>query len=346
MVSRSAPRRRWLSVVIGSLLVLLAGGVLAARAGAAVVDMRVMSFNIRTGNADDGNNSWNHPSGGVDRKDLVVQTIKNYDPDILGLQEDQDYQANYIRTNTQLNGQNIYGMFRQGANANGSGEMVAILYKTSRFARVREGTFWLSPNPNTAGSEFSGAEFPRIVNWLELRDKDNPGFNFVIMNTHWEHGGAEAKQEVRLKSAALMRNKMLEIAPDLPILFTGDFNADEGSDPYRRMTSRDDFVETPVDETRFLTDTYRNKHSDSATVGTALGFDGVGTSGRIDWILHTDGGFDTIEANIDRSSFNGRYPSDHFPINAIIRPVLAPEPAGAALFGAFGGALLLARRRR
>ena len=348
MMHWSAPGRRSPAVLICSLLVaLVAGGPLPAPAGAAVVDMRVMSFNIRTGSADDGINSWNHPTTGVDRKDLVVQTIKNYDPDILGLQEDLDYQANYIRTNTQVNGANTYGMFRRGANADGSGEMVAILYKTSRFARVREGTFWLSPNPDNEGSEFADAQFPRIVNWLELRDKSNPGFNFVIMNTHWEHGNNDTKEAVRLKSAALMREKMLEIAPNLPMILTGDFNADQGESPYQRLTSRDNFEETPVDEARFLIDTYRNRHpSVSDSDGTPHPFNGDANNRRLDWILHTDTDFDTIAANIDRSSFNGRYPSDHFPVNAILRPILAPEPASAAALGALGGGLLLARRRR
>ena len=317
----------------------------ASASAAAAADLRVMSFNIRTGLANDGINSWNHPQAGViDRKDLVVQTIENYDPDILGLQEDHDFQGNYIRDNT-----DGYSMFRRGVQADGDGEMVAILYKTDRFTRARQGTFWLSPNPGTAGSQYPNAEFARIVNWLELRDNQNDGLSFVIMNTHWEHGGSDLKDEVRLKSAALMRTKMTEIAPDLPIIFTGDFNADEGSDSYRRLTSRDDFVETPIDETRFLTDTYRNRHSDSESVGTAHGFDGTAGSGRIDWILHTDQEFNTVAADIDRTSFVDstgakRYPSDHFPINAIIRPV--PEPGSAAVMVAAGTAIALARRRR
>ena len=44
-------------------------------------ELRVMSFNIRLGVANDGENRWDL------RKDLVVETIRKYNPDLLGLQE-------------------------------------------------------------------------------------------------------------------------------------------------------------------------------------------------------------------------------------------------------------------
>jgi len=295
-------------------------------------DLRVMSFNIRTGSADDGDNSWVTPSTSVpDRRDIVVQSIDTFNPDILGLQEDLNYQGNFLTGEMPR-----YTKFGVGADGDGTGEFVSILYRTSRFTKNRQGTFWLSPTPNRAGTKFDGAQFARIVNWLELSDKNNPGFKFVVMNTHWEHGGADAKAGVRLESATLMRAKMTEIAPNLPIIFTGDFNADQGSDEYRRLTGRDN-----VNSER-LVDTYRNLHpGDSDTVGTAPGFDGVGGTGRIDWILNTQD-FSVLSANIDRTSYDGRYPSDHFPINATLIPV--PEPAGLALLGMIAGGMLLRRR--
>ncbi len=198
--------RRRLLVSFFAILI-AAGALVPSPAGAQVTNLKVMSFNIRVGSANDGNNSWNHPSGGVDRKDLVVTSVKNYDPDILGLQEDLDYQGNYVRNETE----DQYSMFRRGVNADGSGEQVAILYRTDRFTKHRQGSFWLSPTPATPGSEFGSAEFPRIVNWLELGDKLNSGYRFVVMNTHWEHGGTDAKDTVRLKSSALMREKMFFI---------------------------------------------------------------------------------------------------------------------------------------
>ena len=54
-------------------------------------DLRVMSFNIRLGVANDGANHWER------RKDLVVRTIKEFRPDILGLQEVWPIQETYLK---------------------------------------------------------------------------------------------------------------------------------------------------------------------------------------------------------------------------------------------------------
>jgi endonuclease/exonuclease/phosphatase family metal-dependent hydrolase len=198
---------------------------------------------------------------------------------------------------------------------------------------LRGGNFWLSETPGTPGSESWGTAFPRMVTWLELRDLKNPDFTFVFMNTHWDHVSGTA----RLESATLMRQKINELASGIPVIVTGDFNADQGSNPYRRMRGLDDF-----DTVRNLQDTYRNIHNDGGSVGTAHGFDGTAGSGRIDWILH-DNKFTTLDASIVRTSYDGAYPSDHFPVTAIIDPI--PEPAGAAIVGLVSCGALLSRRR-
>jgi endonuclease/exonuclease/phosphatase family metal-dependent hydrolase len=287
-----------------------------------------MSFNIRTGLADDGPNRWDL------RKDLVVDVIDSFNPDIFGVQEDRGFQVDYLQDEMPR-----YSAFGRGAEAGGGGERNTILYRTSRFTRLRQGTFWLSDS-GAVGSQDWGADFPRTVNWLELEDENNPGFTFVLMNTHWEHGSHGAT--ARLNSATLMREKMTQIAPGTPVIFTGDFNGDQGGTAYQRMTGRDDF-----DDERFLIDTYRNCHpEDSGTVGTAHGFDGNAGGGRIDWILHDEDGFTTLEAGIDRYNVDGRYPSDHFPIHATLQPIVVPEPAsGLVLLGVMGAGVLVRRGR-
>src|SRR3954453_4505367 len=44
-------------------------------------DIRVMTFNIRFGTANDGVNHWDK------RKEFLIETIKAFDPDLLGTQE-------------------------------------------------------------------------------------------------------------------------------------------------------------------------------------------------------------------------------------------------------------------
>lgn len=303
----------------------------ASDAAAQRTDLRVMSFNIHV-DAGTGPNRWDL------RRDLVVDVIRDYNADILGMQEDESHQGTFIRN--ELGSR--YTRFGRSvnANANGAGEYNSILYRTSRFTEVRSGTFWLSTTPNVPGSQSWGADFARTANWIELEDNNNPGFSFVVMNTHWEH--AEHGATARLNSATLMRQKMSQIAPDIPVMFTGDFNGDQGGAAYQRMTGRDDF-----DDERFLIDTYRNRHpGDSGTVGTAHNFDGNAGGGRIDWILHDEDSFDTLSAEIVRTHDNGRYPSDHFPITATLEPVVVPEPATALAAAAAAAAGLLLRRRR
>ncbi|MEX0714077.1 MAG: hypothetical protein WD278_17190, partial [Pirellulales bacterium] len=57
---------------------------LCSKVGAAddqPLELRVMSFNIRYGTAADGANHWD------ERKGLLVDTIRRFDPDLLGTQE-------------------------------------------------------------------------------------------------------------------------------------------------------------------------------------------------------------------------------------------------------------------
>jgi endonuclease/exonuclease/phosphatase family metal-dependent hydrolase len=287
-------------------------------------DLRVMSFNIRVGGADQGTqDDWDI------RKPNVAQTIRTFNPDLLGMQEALRYQWVYL--DGELPGYQEVG---KSVNDDGTSEYAAIFYKTSRFTELAKGNFWLHPN-NTPGVAAWDAALPRIATWVKLQDKLNPSLSFVFMNTHWDHVGATA----RLNSATMMRDQLVDIAGNLPVIITGDFNADQGGAAYQRMTGIDNFADAYHD----LNDTYRQIHpEDSGTVGTAKGFDGVGSNdGRIDWILQSS--LTTVDANIVRTAYNGRQPSDHFAITALLRPI--PEPAPLATLLLLTPTLLPRRNR-
>ena len=280
--------------------VLGAGGVLAiwalcGGAGEGDDELRVMSFNVRLGVADDGDNSWQQ------RKELLAKTARDFDPDLLGTQETYDFQAAYLLEH--LPGRAYVGWPRQPDSSDG--EECGILYRTSRFEKRDEGQFWLSDTPDVPGSKSWDSSLPRIVTWVELRDKRRPERRLVFLNTHFDHRG----QEARLESARLLRKRLEGL--NAVWIMTGDFNCAEASPPYVAL----------VGEGVGLTvvDSYRAAHPvREDDEGTGNRFTGRRSGGRIDWILHSPG-LETVSAAIDRSEEKGRFPSDHFPVTAVLR---------------------------
>ena len=121
-----------------------------------------MSFNVRLGVADDGEDSWEH------RKALLARTIQDFDPDLLGTQETWGFQAEYMLS--QLPGREYVGWPRQPGNEQ-DGEECGILYRTARFERVDAGQFWLSETPDVPASKSWDSSLPRIATWVRLRER-------------------------------------------------------------------------------------------------------------------------------------------------------------------------------
>jgi endonuclease/exonuclease/phosphatase family metal-dependent hydrolase len=263
-------------------------------------DIRVMSFNIRREIFIDALNHWQF------RKRLLVETIRNFNPDLLGTQEALAEQADYLRE--QLDGYDFVGVGRSDGKR--GGEMCGVFYRKSRFEKLDAGSFWLSETPQRPGSKSWGTSFTRMCTWVKLRDRTS-GDVLCLFNTHFDHRGKRAREE----SAVLLRHKLEQIAGRLPVIITGDFNTTDDTAPYYTLiagTRRGD----PL-----LTDTYRaaNRAGDASADGTIHNFRGGQGGPRIDWIV-TSGAFRTISAGIDHTQDGGRYPSDHFPVTAVLRP--------------------------
>ncbi|HKX30152.1 MAG TPA: endonuclease/exonuclease/phosphatase family protein [Blastocatellia bacterium] len=265
-------------------------------------DLRVMSFNIRYGTANDGENNWEH------RKDFLVETIKSFDPDLLGTQETLGFQRDYLARG--LSNYDVLGVGREDGRE--KGEMAALYYKRSRFEKLDGGHFWLSETPNQPGSKSWDSALPRMVTWVELRDRLQAGSKtLVFLNTHFDHRGVQA----RIQSAQLLRRRIMELGRNRRVIVTGDFNADEGSEPYQTMFGPSGGALSP------LVDTYRVIHPmRAANEGTFTGFKSDATTGpRIDWIA-VSRDWEVRDAVIDHSMREGRTPSDHFPVTARLVP--------------------------
>lgn len=286
-------------------------------------DIRVMSFNIRYGTARDGENHWDR------RKEFLVETILAFHPDLLGTQETLAFQRDFLAA--KLTEYEPLGVGRNDGREDG--EMMALFYKRERFEKLGGGHFWLSETPDKVGSQSWDSSLPRMVTWIKLRDRQRTAAPpLVLMNTHFDHQGPTA----RLESARLLRRQVAILAKNCAAIITGDFNTDEGSAPYQTLFEAAGEAPSP------LVDSYRAAHPErAAEEGTFSGFRADATRGpRIDWI-GVSRGWEIRAAAIERTARNGRTPSDHFPVTAILRSTLREDAAtNAADVTAFPDAAL------
>jgi len=267
--------------------------------------LRVMSFNIRYGSAKDGDNSWPR------RRDFVIETIQNFHPDILGTQETEKSQKDDLAA--QLTD---YTCLAAGRNDGADqGEMMAVFYKTARFTRLDGGHFWLSETPDVPGSKSWDSSLPRMVTWLKLQDNSQPARPILwYFNTHFDHLGKTARAE----SSKLLHRRIAELPDNSNVVVTGDFNSGEGSLPYENLFA-------PQAGQTLLQDAYRLAHPERTKNETTFNnFNPLKREGaRIDWLAVTRPlQVDSIEIN--HVSRDGRVPSDHFPLEAVLK-YTAPE---------------------
>ncbi|MBM4018384.1 MAG: endonuclease/exonuclease/phosphatase family protein [Planctomycetes bacterium] len=260
--------------------------------------LRVMTFNILTAGSDGHVGPWEK------RKAAVVARIRQFRPDLLGTQEVLASQAEYLRQELPE-----YGWAGAGRDDGAAtGPQTAVFWRLDRFEKIREGHFWLSKTPDVPGSKDWLSWVPRTASWVELRRRDDPRQTLLFFNTHFDALSGSARR----KSAALLRERISQEAGGRPVVVTGDFNAQGGADVYRRVLGDGE------DAGLRLLDSYREVHPARGTnEGTYRFPGGLRVDRRLDWILHTPH-FRAAWCGIDTASDGGRYPSDHFPVMAVL----------------------------
>ena len=176
----------------------------------AQTDLRLMSFNIRYDNPGDGENAWSV------RKDLLINQVRFYEPDIMGIQEGLSHQVHYIDDNIDYLG--YVGVGRDEGKE--KGEFSALFYNKERFNIVQSNTFWLSETPEKISVGWD-ASMERICTYALLENKETKE-KFWVFNTHFDHRGKEAREN----SAKLILNQIEKLNRDAyPVILMGDFNA-------------------------------------------------------------------------------------------------------------------------
>jgi len=260
--------------------------------------IRVMTFNIRYNNPDDGLNAW------PNRKDLAAALINFYEPALFGVQEALFGQLQDLEA--RLPDYAWLGVGRDDGDK--KGEFSAIFYRKNRFEVKDSNTFWLSSTPAQKGSLGWDAACVRIVTWVKVTDRLT-GTTFFMFNTHFDHRGTLARH----KSAELLLAKAYEIAADSPLIVTGDFNSADSSSVYKILTNTGDYkadLKLHFRDSKVL--------SQGEAYGPDNTFNGFGRSQkeqRIDYIFVNDA-FSVSKYGVLCEHWGGIYPSDHMPVLA------------------------------
>jgi endonuclease/exonuclease/phosphatase family metal-dependent hydrolase len=106
----------------------------------------------------------------------------------------------------------------------------------------------------------------------------------------------------RNESVAVVSKKIAEIAPDIPVVFSGDFNDEEGGDAYNRV------LESGFKDTKYLavtSDGTVTYHGYSELVEKAKPIDYIFVNGFVSEVK---------TYKVDSEKLNGIYTSDHHPV--------------------------------
>lgn len=252
--------------------------------------LAVMTYNVRVGFAPDGENHWQK------RRDMLFALLRDQHPDVIGLQEALHSQIEEILQ--AVPGYAYVGVGRSDGRQ--GGEYAVILYRTARLSVRRTDTFWFSDTPGVVKSTSWGNTIERICTWAYFDDREGPSFYFY--NLHLDH----LSQPSRERSAALLLSTIAARDPKAPVMITGDFNSGEDNNAAKSVRA-------------VFRDSFRVLHPDATEVGTFNNFKFGETKGdKIDYIF-VGPEAEVLEAEIIRTSRDGHYPSDHFPVTAKLR---------------------------
>ena len=246
-------------------------------------NIKMMSYNLRCISPTDfGKKSWFY------RADLIIDDIENEKPGIIGFQEATKWHYSYLQE-TFPEYDSVITYRDEAFNSEGC----PIFYNKNLYTLVDKGSFWLSETPEVMSKSW-GAQYNRVCSYVILTQKST-NEKFVVFNTHLSH----VSDEARINGIKVVLQKIAEFG-SLPSVIMGDFNAQEGSETYIKVTEN-------FDDARYRTE----KTSDSYTY---QGWGNPEKEKRIDYFMISKKGFAVNEYGVISGVHDGVYSSDHCPI--------------------------------
>lgn len=259
--------------------------------------LHIMTFNIRLDRSTA--TQPGDPDHWPERAPILTELLQLEQPTILGIQEGLYQQLAAVEAG--LPQHKLIGFGRAGGSHD---EYSGIYYDSERIEVLEWDQFWLSDTPKLIGSATWGNRITRIVTWARLRDRYD-GTEFAMINTHFDHESEQA----RVNSAQAIVDLVEGELAGLPAIVTGDFNSSSHkSGAYTTLVDSGALADAWDVAEKRLTPEWN----------TFPGYkDPIEGGNRIDWILATD------DVRVRRAAINlyrqdGRYPSDHVPVQSLI----------------------------
>ncbi|MBP5636426.1 MAG: endonuclease/exonuclease/phosphatase family protein [Bacteroidales bacterium] len=276
-------------------------------------DLLVCTFNIRYPEPSDGDYIWDN------RKDAVCNFILTRKPDIIGMQEVERVQSEYILSKVK-DEYGLYGIGRESGKdilqVSGDETSNTILYKKSRFDLVSKGTFWHSDTPNQVAAKNKANDYgswhtshPLCTSWLKLADGDNLGRTVWLFNTHYQNN----KNMTAVAPGLRMMESNLHISmiPSItgsslgngckdPVFLIGDFNSAFTTDELQQLRN------VPLG--------YAREDAAKSSFRTANTDNGYGKGGALIDHMFFCGPLKSLSYTVDKRDYGILYISDHYPV--------------------------------
>jgi endonuclease/exonuclease/phosphatase family metal-dependent hydrolase len=190
--------------------------------------MKIVTFNIRFNNPNDGEFSFEH------RKEEIIRRIKEEQPDVIGFQEMRDDMQPFMEENLPN-----YAWVGHGRTANLDGEHIPMVYRKDKFKMRAFECFWISDTPNVPGSKFEVQGYhPRICNVLTLYSMEDKK-SIRVMNIHLDNATADARKAGL--QLVVDRSLAYNEIEKLPTFILGDFNAEPGWEEMEPIEKCEDY---------------------------------------------------------------------------------------------------------
>ena len=149
----------------------------------------------------------------VNRRPLIKEAVLESGADVVGFQEVMPNWTEWFSQD--LEGYENYTVYREQSRLEGT----PIYWNPKKLEKLDCGHFWLSETPEKESLGWD-AQCKRIACWVLFECREDKK-KFVVVNTHLDHRGEEA----RIRGINLVCDFIREKFQDIPLVLTGDFNA-------------------------------------------------------------------------------------------------------------------------